>query len=491
MKKQMRILFLVYILMLLAGVTLLSSCAGPAGVGLQPVETDREMGLEVAKQVAVEIGIFEDATRTEYLNAIGQRLARTLADDRFSYSFQIVDQPESNAFAAPGGYIFVSRGLLALTNDEDEFANVIGHEIIHVSQRHTAQQLAKARVPSLLALPGAIVGSVVSESIGNLINLPILTVGAAYMAQHSRSDEFESDRLGQRLSAQTGYDPVALASILARLEKEAALRTGEKRRPGFFDTHPMTPDRVNRITTDAQKIQWSPQPGVTRSSTEYLRKMDGLLVGEDPAQGVFQGRKFLQPVLDFTIAFPEGWVGVNSPQAVAAFTQKKDALVLLGVAGKGADPSQAAEQLTQVMYKEYRARPSRSEPAKVGNLPAYLVTYTDTSGREPMHLFFLYIGYRNLIYQFVGVAPERYRVPIRETALSFRPLSPTERASIKETRLRVVSARSNESIAQLSKRTGNMWDPKITAVINGVNVDEPLNGGQLIKIAVEEPYRAR
>ncbi len=491
MKKKIRILFSIYILMLPAVGALLSNCAGPAGVGLQSIEADREMGQEVAKQVAVEIGIFEDATRTEYLNAIGQRLARSLADERFNYSFQIVDQPESNAFAAPGGYIFVSRGLLALTNDEDELTNVIGHEIIHVSQRHTAQQLAKARVPGLLALPGAIVGSVVSESIGNLINLPILTVGAAYMAQHSRSDEFEADRLGQRLSAQTGYDPVALATILARLEKEAELRTGEKRRPGFFDTHPMTPDRVGRITTDAQKIPWSPQPGITRSSTEHLRKMDGLLVGEDPAQGVFLGRKFLQPVLDFTIDFPEGWMGVNSPQAVAAFTQKKDALVLLAIAGKGADPSQAAEQLTQAMYKEYRARPSRSEPVKVGHLPAHLVNYTDTSGREPMHMFFLYIGYRNLIYQFVGLAPERYRPLIRETALSFRSLTPTERASIKETRLRVVSAGANENVAQLSKRTGNTWDPKITAVINGVNVDEPLKAGQLIKIAVEGPYSAR
>ena len=183
-------------LMLLVMAIFLSSCAVT-----QPVEADRDMGKDVVKQVEDEMGIFNDPGRTAYMNALGQRLVRTLGDQRFVYSFQIVNQPESNAFAAPGGYIFVSRGLLALTSNEEELANVIGHEIIHVSQRHTAKQLAKARAPSLLALPGAIVGSVVSENVGNLINAPIMTMGAAYMAKHSRSDEFEADSLGQRLSA--------------------------------------------------------------------------------------------------------------------------------------------------------------------------------------------------------------------------------------------------------------------------------------------------
>ena len=472
--------------MLLATVILLSSCAVT-----QPVEADREMGIEVSKQVAAEMGIVEDKPRTDYLNALGQRLVRTLGDQRFVYSFQIVNQPESNAFAAPGGYIFVSRGLLALSNSEDELANVVGHEIIHVSQRHTAQQMAKARAPSLLALPGAIVGSVVSEGLGNLINAPIMTLGAAYMAKHSRADEFEAVRIGQRLSAQTGYDPAALATILDRLEDEAELLAGEKRRPGFFDTHPTTPDRVRQIEMDAQKIQWSPQPGIASNSAKFLQKMDGLLVGEDPAQGVFQGPKFLQPDLDFTIKFPEGWMGANTTQAVYAFTRKKDALVFLNIAGKGTDPAQAGKQLTQAMYKEYRAKPSRSEPLKIGKFPAYLVTYTDTSGREPLHLFFLYVAYRQLIYQFAGLAPERYRAIVRETALSFRPLTPGERTSIQETRLRIVSARSRETLAQLSQRTGNEWDPKTTAVINGVKVDQPLKGGHLIKIGVPQPYRSR
>ena len=473
-------------LMLLAMTIFLSSCAVT-----QPVEADRDMGKEVVKQVEDEMGIFNDPGRTEYLNAIGQRLARTLGDQRFVYSFRIVNQPESNAFAAPGGYIFVSRGLLALTSNEEELANVIGHEIIHVSQRHTAKQLAKARAPSLLALPGAIVGSVVSENVGNIINAPIMTLGSAYMAKHSRSDEFEADSLGQKLAARSGYDPMALATVLTRLEQEAELLTGQKRRPSFFDTHPTAPDRVRQIQTDAQQTQWTQQPGITHNAAEYMRKLDGLLVGEDPAKGVFQGRKFLQPLLDFKVQFPQGWRAKNTSQAVIAFTEKQDALVFLSIAAKGTEPAKTAEQLVQAMYNKHRIRPEQSEPTKIGKMPAHLVIYTDRSGKEPMHLFFLLITHHQLIYQFAGIAPERYRSKIRETALSFRPLTSQERTSIRETRLRVVTARSKESLAQLSKRTGNVWDEKTTAVVNGINGNQPLVKGQLIKIGVSRPYKTQ
>jgi predicted Zn-dependent protease len=467
MTKRMNIRSYIYLFMLLGAGVFLSRCVtGPGELTLQSVETDRQLGQETAQLVAEQIGIVDDAALTAYLDAIGQRLVRAHTDQRFEYLFQIVDQFEPNAFAAPGGYVFVSRGLLALANTEDELANVIGHEIIHVSRRHIARQQAKQRVPGLLSLPGRVVGRVVNQNIGALLNAPIDTLNAAYIAKHSRGDEFEADRLGQRLSAQTGYDPVALAPILDRLEQESQLRTGEQRRPGFFDTHPTTPDRVSRVS-----------------------KLDGLLIGTNPAEGVFQGRKFLQPVLDFSIVFPMGWITMNTRQAVVAITPKKDALLILGIQGEGTDPDQAAAALTQALYKEFRVKPSRSQKVRIGNLPAYLVTYSDTSGEEPMHLHFLWVAYRGLIYQFIGLAPESYRPTLRETALSFRPLTSDERASIKETRLRIVSARANETLDQLSKRTRNVWDAKTTSVINGINADQPLRKGQLIKIAVLQPYK--
>jgi predicted Zn-dependent protease len=490
MAKRMNIRFCIYFLMLLGAAVFLSRCVtGPGELTLQSVEADREMGREVAEMVKTEMGVVDDATTTAYLNKVGQRLVQVNPDQRFDYTFSIVDQYVPNAFALPGGYIYVTRGFLALTNNEDELAGVMGHEIIHVSHRHSARQMAKARGPGLLSLPGRIVGGVISENLGNLINAPVNLLGGAYLASHSRQDEFESDRFGQHLAGSAGYDPAALAPILAHLEDFVKLSTGEKRIPGFFDTHPTTPDRVNRLKRDAQKIQWMDQAGVAPNSDAYLRKLDGLLIGENPATGVLQGRKFLHPELDLSVTFPAGWKAVNTRQAVFAMAPKEDGVLALGIAGKGTDPEQVAEAFARAMYKEYGAKPTESRSVKIGNLPAHLNLYTDTSGKEPMHLAFLWVAYRGLIYQFIGIAPESYRATLREVALSFRPLISDERASIKETRLRIVSARPNETLDQLNKRTRNDWDVKTTSVMNGIRPDQPLKEGQVIKIAVSQPYK--
>ena len=471
--------------LILAAVFIISGC----GTILHSVEKDREIGRETAKQVEADMGIYQDTDRTKYLNLVGERLVKVNPDQTFEYRFAIVDQYEPNAFAVPGGYIYISRGLLALTNSEDELAGVVGHEIIHVSRRHSARQMAKARVPTLFALPGAIVGGVINENLGNLLMAPAAMIGGAYLASHSRQDEFESDQLGQQLSAAAGYDPAALGPILARLEAFSDAYTGQQRIPGFFDTHPTTPDRVHRVARDAETIAWQQQPGVTKNPADYLRHLDGLLVGEDPAMGVFRGRNFLHPELDLFIKFPEGWKSLNTRQAVFCVAPEEDGLLAMGIAGKGTDPDEAAEQFKSALYKEYRAEPSESKSFKIGNLPAHVLTYTDSGGKEPVYIHFLWVAYRELIYQFIGMAPERYRPVLKETALSFRPMTAKEKASIRETRLRVVSARSQETLAKLSKRTGNIWDVKMTAVINGLDAGRKLKRGQLVKIAVSQPYK--
>ena len=250
----------------------------------------------------------------------------------------------------------------------------------------------------------------------------------------------------------------------------------------------MTPDRVDRVLSDARKIEWQRRPGITKDPAEYLKQLDGLLVGENPAMGVIQGRNFLHPLLDLFIKFPKDWKSMNTRQALFAVAPEKDGLLVMGIAGKGTDPGQAAEQFKKALYEEYRVEPNESKSAKIGDLPAHLLTYTDDSGKEPVHMHFLWIAYKGLLYQFIGLAPERYRPVLRETALSFRPLSTKEKNSIRETRLRVVPARSGETLPQLSKRTGNILDMKITAVVNGLDPKKTLQNGQLVKIAVSQPF---
>ena len=485
MKRNAFYRIIIFVLGLIPIVLMFTAC----GVALQSIEKDKQFGRQVSRQVEAEIGLYQNTAMTGYLKAVSDRLVQVNPDQRFDYSFSIVDQWEPNAFATPGGYIYVSRGLLALTNNENELANVVGHEIMHVSQRHTAKQMAKVRLPTLLSIPGRMVGGVIGENIGNLINAPVNALGGAYIAKHSREDEFEADQLGQQVAARAGYDPQAMAAFLDRLGQASEIISGEKHRPGWFDTHPGTPDRVKRVSRDAQRIEWEGQPAVAGDNDAYLRQLDGLLLGVDPALGVLQGSKFLHPVLGLSIEFPPDWTAVINRQAVVAIAPEQDGVLTIGIGGENIEPWEAAGVFERALYDQHRIKPTRSESVKIGTFPAYLLLYTDTSGKEPTHMAFLWVAYRKVVYRFIGLAPERYRENLRSSALSFRPITAKEKASIKERRLKVVIAHANESLSHLSKRTGNVWPLKATAVVNGIDADKPLKEGQLIKIAVTKPFK--
>jgi len=186
---------------------------------------------------------------------------------------------------------------------------------------------------------------------------------------------------------------------------------------------------------------------------------------------------------------PQDWQVINTPQAAIAVAPKKEALLLISIAGKEITPQQAAAELTGAIEKRYRVKPSIDKEVKVGSNSGHLVTYTDNSGREPMHIHFLWFAYRGLLYQYVGLGPERLRPTLRDAALSFRPLTRAERSGIKEMRLRVVAAKQGDTLPQLSARGHNAWEMDYTAVINGIDPGKPLKSGQLVKIAVVMPYR--
>ena len=239
---------------LLAIAVLLAVTAAGCGGGAKPPRrrevilsseaVDEKVGKEADVNVTEGLGIVDDPELTALVNQIGQRLARHAPRGRFQYHFAIVDQAAPNAFALPGGYIYVSRGLLALTNSEDELANVIGHEIVHVAARHAAARQAVIR-----GLPG-----------------PIKYFAQGHIAGYSRNQEREADRLGQGLAGVAGYDPQGMADFLKDLEFTERLRLGSSRLPGFFDTHPATAERVAGAGGRARMVAWQQSPGIRRGA---------------------------------------------------------------------------------------------------------------------------------------------------------------------------------------------------------------------------------
>jgi predicted Zn-dependent protease len=291
-----------------------------------------------------------------------------------------------------------------------------------------------------------------------------------------------------RLSAKSGYDPLLLASNLQRLEKDVEMLTKRKREFSFFDSHPMTPDRVEDIRREAKKIKWSPKQAIAKDKADFLRRLDGLYYAENPAQGVYRGQQFLHPDLNFTITFPDKWKTTNTPSLVGAYKENKEAMIFINGIGKAADPEKLGQAFVEELANKHNTRPESAEKVMVHDWPGYLVTIDDASSGQSAHIKYLWVTIGNLTYQLIGAGPDRYKADLKKTVLSLRPLTSQERNSITGIRLRIAVAKSGETLAQLGQRTGNVWPVDYTAMMNNIPENSMLTDGQLIKIARKEPY---
>jgi predicted Zn-dependent protease len=454
---------------------------------LMSAADEAQQGKAAAEQVKAEMGLVEDPALTSYVSQLGARLAARSPRKDTKYAFHVVNMQEPNAFALPGGYVYVSRGLLALTRSEDELANVVGHEIGHVAARHSAQRQTRAAGVGILAALGTIAAGVLGGGGAASVASQIGQVaGAGLIASYSRDQEREADRVGQQLAASTGWDPAGMATFLKSLERETRLR-GQTRRPSFLDSHPATPERAATTASFAKQLQRGGDGPIARSQADYLRRLDGLLVGPDPAEGIVRDTTLLHPVLDFRLRFPTGWQVVNGRNAVAAMSPQKDAAVQLTLAGRGSDPRAAAQQ----DLSGQRLEILQSGALRVGSLPAFRVLARGATQQGTVGVDFTYIAYRGSVYRIQGIAPAQSFSGelFAKIAQSFRPLSDSERALVKEQRVRIVEGREGESLAELSRRSGNAWSVAETAVMNGLNETSRLRAGELVKIAVERPFQ--
>jgi predicted Zn-dependent protease len=433
---------------------------------------DIRVGREDSQVVAAEIGIVDDPRLDSYVDELGRKLLRGIPRRGFQYEFSVVDQFEPNAFALPGGYIFISRGLLALANDEDEIANVIGHEITHAARRHAASQQALARHMNPL-------------SVGYL--------RAASLASYGRDMEREADRGGQILAAAAGYDPTGMSTFLKDLGQMERLLLGHARAPTFFDTHPGSRERAAANAVRAHEIRWKRDPRLGDTRASHLRRIDGIALGQRPEGGIFEGDRFLHPDLDFQVRFPEGWETQNSNRAVGAVAPRGDAVVFLTADQPEGEPREMAEAFLAKTQEEQPLTLLESQPVKIGRLDAWRMKVEGSGRGGSVTIYWIFFPYRGTTWRITCMAPSRverkYAGRMLNTARSFRPLTPEERNAIQSERLRVVEARPGEDLTALGQRTGNAWDPSRTAVFNGLFSNHRFEGGEFVKIARVEPYR--
>jgi predicted Zn-dependent protease len=459
------------------------SCGGPAKrrpapppraekktVILSSEYDDRRAGDEGSQEIVAQLGIVKDPKLVALVQDVGRKLVAYAPPRPFDYRFGIVDQWSPNAFTLPGGAIFVSRGLLALTNDEDELACALGHEIVHAAERHAAaqQQVVRAN-PFLMGF-----------------------AGMAWLAAYARDQERVADRGGQQICAAAGYDPAGMSSLLRSLGDVERLLTGASRLPSFFETHPGSVERAATTASFAQTLSRARLPGVTRDRADYLSRLEGIVAGANPSEGVFVGSRFLHPDLGFAMSFPDGWTLINTPAAVGAMAPDRTARVSLELDSNGDDPKAAADRFLAEDPVGASAEISTEQAVTIGGLPAY-----EVEGHVESEVGFIsgqitWIAFEGRIYRVSTAAPsvaaKRSLGRMRSSVRSFRPLTAEERSLVQVERIHVVKAEGDETLVDLVRRTDASTDVERIAVLNRLESREQLASGQLVKVVTKTPY---
>ena len=485
-----RILLAALALALSACATAVNPVTGRPEITTMSPQREVALGRQAAAQVESQIGLVREPKLVGYVGALGARLAPMSPRQDVTYHFAIADMAEANAFALPGGWIYVSRGLLALANSEDELANVIGHEIGHVAARHAAQRETRSAGVGILSALGTIAAAAVGgPEAARMVGTLGQTAGAGLIASYSRDQERQADQIGQQIAAEAGWDPSGMATFLATLEREGQLRSGGAARgPTFLDSHPAAGERALVAGRRATELLARPRTPIARGHADFLRRIEGVRLGPDPREGVFEGERFLHPTLGFAIDFPRGWQTQNGQQAVGAMAPRGDAVVVLESQGPREEPAAAARRW---LAANPGAQVVQSGATRAGTWPAYSAVVRARSQRGETALALTWIAHPQGTFRLSGMtspaAWRAYAPAFDGVARSLRALTTAERRGITGLRLAIAQARNGETLSQLGQRTGNRWSLDETAIANALPRDARLEAGRLIKIALPAP----
>lgn len=470
----------------LAAAVLLAACAvNPATgerqfTGLLPSGQEAELGAsEHPKVVAQFGGAYKDPELTALVGRVGARLAAVTERPQGPWTFTVLDSDVVNAFALPGGYVYLTRGLLALAEDEAEVAGVMAHEMGHVTGRHTAERMSQSTVAGVLTAGlGAVLGSPVLAQALNLGS-------EAALAGYSRGQELEADGLGVRYLAAAGYDPRAMASFLETMRRFDQYQSQVAGREGsgfdFFATHPRTEERVQQAADLAGKQ--TPGAG-ERPVQPYLAAIDGVVWGDSPEQGLVRGRAFVHPVLGFRFEVPEGYTLLNGTQQVIGRGGAGTALIFdTAPAGGTADP---AEHISGTWAAG--APLSGLESVTINGMPAATAVTSGRTDEGAVDVRLVAIRMApDRFDRFTFVAPEdglsRVDAQFRQIASSFRRITAQEAAGFRPRRVQVVTAGPNDTPATMAARMAQ--EPRgedLFRIINDLPPGTPLPAGRPVKI---------
>jgi predicted Zn-dependent protease len=455
---------------------LLAGCAtNPATGGreLSLVSESQEisMGEQAAAAARAGIGIYPDSGVQRYVRGLGTRVAATTERPGLPWNFEVLDDPQVNAFAAPGGKIFVTRGILAFLGSEAELIGVLGHEAGHVTARHTARQITRQQLFGI----GLIAGAIFSETIARSAGAIQAGLGILFLS-YSRGDESQADQLGFRYLRRTNYDPREMSKTFQTLERVGSLSGGGKV-PTWASTHPDPGDRFEQAQQRAATVPDDSLQRALVNRDAYLRVVDGIVFGVNPRQGYFEGSRFLHPDLKFQLDFPSGWQTQNQADAVIAISEGQDALLQLSLGG-----SESPDALLARFGQQQGVQLAGSQRTSIHGLPAATAEFQaqDQQGNTLAGRV-LYLSYGGTTYQLLGYATAAryasYSGTLLRSMQSFDRLTDPAALNKQPVHLRLVRLTRSMTIDEFHRQYPSPVRIEIVAAINGVAPGATLPAG--------------
>ena len=470
----------------------LSGCMGAGGsipsASTPITESEAAQGAEYHPQLLAEFGGAMTGPQADYVEQVTTNVAvhSGLGGARDSFTVSLLNSPVHNAFAVPGGYVYTTRQLVTLMNNEAELAAVMGHEVGHVAARHSQRRQQAAQRNQGIGLLGAIASSVLlgDSAIGNAAT-QLFTQGSELLTlKFSRSQELEADELGITYLTRAGYDPRAMGTVLASLAAQNSLDARVQGRnasvPEWASTHPDPASRVETALGKAEGLG----TGMTNRNT-FLNRIDGLLYGDDPKQGLIDGSDFIHPELRLAFTAPQGFYMVNSSRAVSINGQSGQAQ-LTGGAYSGNLETYVRQQMRALGGQNSTLAPQQLERTTVHGLnAAYGITRARNGNSEVDIVIFAYEFSNNSAYHFAVIAPAGKAGTFNSMFQSMRRVSSSEANRVVPKRIDVVTVQRGDTVSGLARRMayGDNQEARFR-VLNGLGSSDQLRAGQLVKLVV-------
>lgn len=482
---------LIYVLIVVVSALIVVSCAvnpvtGKRQIMLMSEQQEIALGISYDPQVLATFGEYANPEMQAFVQAKGTEMGKISHRPNLEYHVRVVDSPVVNAFAVPGGYIYLTRGIMANLNNEAEFMGVLGHEMGHVAARHSVSQQTKQQLGTLLLIGGMIA----SEKFAQYAEYAMQGMQLLFLS-FSRDDERQADALGVEYSSKTGYDARKMADFYKVLVK-MNLSEAQGGVPTFLSTHPDPGDRYNDVLRLSKSWQDSLKLPTYKVNTDsYLKMIDGIVYGEDPRQGYTEGNTFYHPELKFRFSFPAGWKLTNAPTQVTMQPSDGKALILFTLSGQKSLKAAADSTLIQ-----YGLTLQRAEQRTVNGMPAIIMLskqegQDNSTGQVISNTILSYvIEYGSMYYVFHSVSTTAdfpaYVNAMEASMNTFARLTDASKINVKPMRVHLKPMPRTGTLASGLSYYGVSQDKMAElALLNNIELTEQVQAGKLIKIVGE------